>query len=118
MPSSIAKQHAKRYDFVAAVHEIVQQIPRGKVTSYGAIARYIGAAKSARLVGWALQQPPYEGQIPAHRVVNRQGMLSGALHFGSPTAMKELLEADGVQVLDQQVQELDAHFWDPADGLL
>lgn len=106
-------------DFFQDVMDVVRQVPRGRVTSYGAIARYIGAARSARLVGWCMNnahtvRPP----VPAQRVVNRDGLLSGKHHFGSPTAMQELLEKDGVRVKKDQVQDFAKRFWDPALELL
>lgn len=102
-------------DFFGDVMDVVRQIPRGRVTSYGAIARYLGAARSARIVGWCMNnahmvRPP----VPAQRVVNRNGLLTGKHHFGSPTAMQELLEAEGVQVKDDQVVDFAKKFWDPA----
>lgn len=102
--------------FFEQVHAIARCIPYGKVTSYGAIAAALGSKSGARMVGWAMNlahtvNPP----VPAHRVVNRAGMLSGKNHFGSPTQMQKLLEAEGVEVVNDQVKNLDAHFWDPAN---
>lgn len=108
-------------DFERDVHAVARLIPAGRVTSYGAIARYLGAARSSRMVGWAMNRALVlgegEGPVPAHRVVNRLGMLSGRLHFPSPTAMAERLVAEGVQVQDDQVVDFDAHFWDPSTEL-
>ena len=104
--------------FFENVYEVVKLIPYGKVTSYGAIARYLGASGSARMVGWAMNQSHHIPGVPAHRVVNRQGLLTGKLHFGSPTAMQSLLEGEGVLVKDDQVVEFDKLFWDPMVELL
>ena len=100
--------------FFAAVYEVVRQIPKGRVTSYGAIAEVLGTRSSARMVGWAMNgahqvQPP----VPAHRVVNRMGLLTGKIHFATPTQMQELLEAEGVVVIEDQVQRFAEIYWDP-----
>lgn len=100
--------------FFEAVYDVVRQIPRGKVTSYGAIAEALGTRSSARMVGWAMNgahavQPP----VPAHRVVNRQGLLTGKIHFATPTHMQELLEAEGISVANDQVQNFEKIFWNP-----
>lgn len=88
------------------------------MTSYGAIARYLGTAKSARLVGWAMNASHHHRiPLPSHRVVNRKGQLSGKLHFPTPTAMQERLEAEGIAVVADQVQDFDRHFWDPTEQL-
>lgn len=92
---------------------MVRLIPKGRVTSYGAIARYLGAAKSSRMVGWALNKSHNLEAIPAQRVVNRNGMLTGKHHFGGTTAMQQLLEAEGVTVKDNQVKDFQKIFWDP-----
>ncbi len=102
-------------DFFADVMDVVRQVPRGRVTSYGAIAKYLGAARSSRMVGWCMnnahaQRPP----VPAQRVVNRNGVLTGKHHFGSPTAMQDLLEKEGVKVKNDQVVDFAKKFWDPA----
>lgn len=101
-------------NFFERVYELVRQIPEGRVTSYGAIARVLGSAGSARMVGYALRssfsaQPP----VPAHRVVNRVGLLSGKAAFGSPTMMEQLLENEGVRVEDDKVVDFDKLFWEP-----
>ena len=101
-------------DFFDMVYQVARLIPKGRVTSYGAIGRYLGAARSARMVGWAMnnahgQEPP----VPAHRVVNSKGLLTGLMHFESPTRMQELLEAEGVKVRNNQVVDFDRVFWDP-----
>jgi len=100
--------------FFEQVYEIVRQIPEGRVTSYGAIARALGTGGSARMVGWAMHaahtaRPP----VPAHRVVNRTGLLSGKWAFGSPTLMAELLISEGVEVVDDQIVNFKEVFWDP-----
>ncbi len=105
-------------DFFQQVFEVVKQIPPGRVTSYGAIARYLGTGGSARMVGWAMNashtSPDY---VPAHRVVNRNGLLTGKHHFDSPNAMQELLEAEGFKIEDDQILNFRERFWDPAKEL-
>jgi len=105
-------------DFYDKVYEVVRLIPAGKVTSYGAIAKYLGTAQSSRMVGWAMNnaglQFPY---VPAHRVVNRNGLLTGKHHFVSSTIMQELLEAEGIQVIDDQIIDFEKHFWNPMTEL-
>lgn len=93
------------------------QVPRGRVTTYGAIAAYLGSKMSARMVGWAMNAAHTQHHVPAQRVVNRMGILSGKAHFGTPTRMQELLEADGVSVKDDQVVNFTTLFWDPAKEL-
>ncbi|MGF7081172.1 MGMT family protein [Mucilaginibacter sp. UYCu711] len=102
------------YNFYDNVYDVARQIPAGRVTSYGAIASYLGTKGSSRMVGYAMQacgnaKPP----VPAHRVVNRQGLLTAKFHFGGDT-MQQLLEAEGVTVKDDQVQDFKTVFWDPA----
>ncbi|WP_439880077.1 MGMT family protein [Pontibacter sp. MBLB2868] len=111
-------QENKKENFFQNVYEVVKLIPEGRVTSYGAIASYLGAKGSARMVGWALIASHPMTQIPAHRVVNRVGMLTGSQHFDAPNAMQERLEQEGVQVKDNQVVEFDKLFWDPGKELL
>lgn len=103
--------------FFDDVFDVVRLIPKGRVTSYGAIAAYLGSASGARTVGWALQAAASQKDIPAHRVVNRNGLLTGKHHFGSPHAMQRLLEKEGVHVKNDQVQNFSAIFWDPAKDL-
>lgn len=108
----------KKSDFFQNVYDVVRLIPRGKVTSYGAIGAYLGAARSARMVGWAMNnahsiQPP----IPAHRVVNRNGLLTGRAHFTPPTQMQELLEKEGIKVVNDQIVNFKTHFWEPIEEL-
>jgi methylated-DNA-protein-cysteine methyltransferase-like protein len=101
--------------FFEDVFDVVRQIPRGRVTSYGAIAQYLGTRLSARMVGWAMNasHTAHPG-VPAQRVVNRNGMLSGKHHFPTPTAMEELLQKDGVEVKNDQVVRFNEIFWDPS----
>lgn len=102
-------------DFFADVMAVVRRIPKGRVTSYGAIAKYLGAARSSRMVGYCMNNSHrVRPVVPAHRVVNRIGMLSGKHHFGTPTRMQELLEREGVKVADDQVVDFAERFWDPA----
>ena len=101
-------------NFFKDVYDVVRLIPPGRATSYGAIARYLGTKGSARMVGWALNSLAGDESIPAHRVLNRNGRLTGKVHFGSPDKMRQLLEAEGVEVRDNQVVRWDEVFWDPA----
>ena len=101
-------------DFYADVYAVVRQIPPGRVTSYGAIAAYLGSRRGARLVGWAMNQAHGHPDVPAHRVVNRAGLLTGKHHFGPPDRMEQLLAAEGVEVAGDQVQAFADRFWDPA----
>lgn len=97
------------------IYDIVRHIPKGRVTSYGAIAQSIGTGGSARLVGWAMNAAHALPDVPAHRVVNSKGLLTGKHHFGSPDAMQCLLEAEGVVIKDDQVQHFDTVFWHPKE---
>jgi methylated-DNA-protein-cysteine methyltransferase related protein len=104
-----------RRDFFADVMSVVRQIPKGRVTSYGAIAKYLGAARSSRIVGYCMNNSHVvRPKVPAHRVVNRIGMLTGKHHFATPTAMEELLKKEGVAVKNDQVVDFGRRFWDPA----
>ena len=100
-------------NFFEKVYEVSKQIPFGRVTSYGAIAKYLGAAKSARMVGWALNASHNNTDIPAHRVVNRNGLLTGKFHFDGTNLMQQLLESEGIVVKENQIQNFDDVFWDP-----
>jgi methylated-DNA-protein-cysteine methyltransferase-like protein len=100
-------------DFFKDVYDVVRLIPPGKVTSYGAIARYLGSARSSRIVGWAMNASHRQANVPAHRVLNRLGMLTGKHHFGEPTEMQRRLEAEGIIVKNDQVQNWNVLFWDP-----
>jgi len=109
----------KRNDsFFEQVYEVTKLIPAGRVTTYGAIARCLGSPQSARMVGWALNQSHTETTfVPAHRVVNRNGMLSGKHHFGGSRVMEELLLSEGIEVRDDRVVRFTEIFWDPLDEL-
>ncbi len=100
-------------NFFSRVYEVAALIPYGRVTSYGAIAKYLGAARSARMVGWAMNASHTMENIPAHRVVNKAGLLTGKHHFDGTNLMQQLLENEGVEVIDNQIQNLDKLFWDP-----
>lgn len=104
--------------FYEDVHEVVRLIPRGRVSTYGAIARYLGSGLSARMVGWAMNASHgVVPEVPAHRVVNRMGMLSGKMHFNPPEAMETRLAQEGVQVFEDRVVRFQELFWDPSTGL-
>lgn len=104
-------------DFFDKVYKVVRKIPEGKVTSYGAIASYLGAKKSARLVGWAMNASHGDNSIPAHRVVNRIGLLTGKHHFGGTKVMQQLLENEGIVIKANKIQNLENFFWDPRKRL-
>lgn len=104
-------------NFFSRVYEVVRQIPYGKVTSYGAIAKHIGAAGSARMVGWAMNASHNLLEVPAHRVVNRKGLLTGKHHFDGTNLMQQLLESEGITVIDNQIQDFEKVFWDPGKEL-
>ena len=112
------KSTIKEYSFFADVYDVVRQVPKGKVTSYGAIAAYLGTKLSARMVGWAMNAAhTAKPKVPAQRVVNRNGILSGKHHFATPTTMEELLKKDGVQVKNDTIVDFKERFWDPAEAL-
>jgi methylated-DNA-protein-cysteine methyltransferase-like protein len=100
-----------------AIYQVVALIPSGKVSTYGAIAGYLGSKGGARLVGWAMNASHGQANIPAHRVVNRNGVLTGKNFFGG-NRMQELLEAEGLKIKDDQIQQFSIHFWDPSVELL
>ncbi len=101
--------------FYAKVYDVVRLVPSGRVTTYGAIARYLGSGRSARLVGWAMNNAHTCDQpVPAHRVINRNGLLTGKHHFETPDRMQRLLEQEGIVVEDDQVQDFDRLLWDPS----
>tara|TARA_R110002051_G_scaffold264492_1_gene324420 strand:+ start:2401 stop:2748 length:348 start_codon:yes stop_codon:yes gene_type:complete len=100
-------------NFFQKVYEVARLIPYGRVTSYGAIAKYLGAARSARMVGWAMNASHNMEDIPAHRVVNRKGLLTGKHHFDGTNLMQQLLENEGVQVVEYQIINFEELFWDP-----
>ena len=100
-------------NFFERVYEVVRQIPYGRVTSFGAIAKALGTARSARMVGWAMNASHSLEDVPAHRVVNRNGLLTGKLHFDGTNLMQQLLENEGIKIIDNQVQDFDTVFWKP-----
>ena len=109
---------AKEYSFFQDVYDVVRQIPKGRVTSYGAIAAYLGTKLSARMVGWAMNGAHnVKPKVPAQRVVNRNGMLTGKYHFGTDTLMEELLKKEKVDVINDTVVDFKNKFWDPAENL-
>ena len=104
--------------FYNKVFEVVRQVPSGRITTYGAIARFLGSAQSSRMVGWAMNQSHFsDAYVPAHRVVNRQGLLTGKHHFDGPDVMKELLQSEGIEIVNNQVKDFEKHFWDPSKEL-
>ncbi len=104
----------KNDSFFAAVYDVVRQIPKGRVTSYGAIGAALGTKSSARMVGWAMNNAhAISPKVPAHRVVNRQGLLTGKMHFAHPNAMQQALERENIIVKEDQVQDFQQIFWDP-----
>lgn len=105
-------------NFFNDVYEVVRLVPKGRVTTYGAIAAYLGLKSSARMVGWAMNNAHIVEDVPAHRVVNRQGLLTGKHHFETPFAMQRLLEAEGIIVENNKVQQFEKLLWDPAKELL
>ncbi|HVX26444.1 MAG TPA: MGMT family protein [Parafilimonas sp.] len=117
------KQHIKdlvnKHSFFEDVWDVARQIPKGRVTNYGAIANYLGTKLSARMVGWAMNAASYaKPKVPAHRVVNRNGMLSGKMHFATPDMMQQLLEKEKVEVKKDKVVKFNELFWDPAKELM
>lgn len=100
-------------NFFERVYTIVKQIPEGKVTTYGAIAKALGTARSARMVGWAMNAAHNLEDVPAHRVVNRMGLLTGKHHFDGTNLMQQLLENEGIVVIDNQIQDFESFFWKP-----
>jgi methylated-DNA-protein-cysteine methyltransferase-like protein len=100
-------------NFFERVYALARQIPYGKVTSYGAIAKALGTDRSARMVGWAMNASHNRADIPAHRVVNRKGLLTGKLHFDGTNLMQQLLENEGIEVVDNQIVDFEKHFWQP-----
>lgn len=105
-------------DIYSRIFKVVQKIPAGRVCNYGTIARYIGSPRGSRLVGWAMNNShTSEEYVPAHRVVNRIGILSGKHHFPGEDIMQQLLENEGLMVIDDQIQDFEKHFWDPMKEL-
>ncbi|MFQ3575804.1 MAG: MGMT family protein [Cytophagales bacterium] len=107
----------EKNSFFESVYEVVKLIPEGRVTSYGAIAHFLGTGKSARMVGYALNASHAMPDVPAHRVVNRNGMLTGKFHFNPPELMQELLEKENVSVVDDKVVDFEKLFWNPMTEL-
>ena len=104
-------------NFFEKVYVVARLIPFGRVTSYGAIATYLGAARSARMVGWAMNNSHNQKEeVPAHRVVNRKGLLTGKHHFNGTNLMQQLLENEGIVVIENQIQNLEDIFWNPKDA--
>ena len=109
---------SKSDNFFEKVYDVAREIPFGRVTSYGAIAKYLGAARSARMVGWAMNNSHnQEQEVPAHRVVNRKGLLTGKHHFDGTNLMQQLLENEGIVVVKNQIQDFEKVFWNPMDEL-
>ena len=111
-------KNRKHSDFYEAVYDVVRLIPKGKVTTYGAIAQALGAKSAARMVGWAMNASHGLSDVPAHRVVNREGMLTGKLHFDPPESMQRKLEEEGIKVVNDQVQQFDQSFWNPSKEIM
>ncbi|WP_245825584.1 MGMT family protein [Sediminibacterium ginsengisoli] len=117
-PRVVMPDGSREISFFDQVYDVVRQIPKGRVTSYGAIARFLGSGKSARMVGWALNgASAIKPKVPAHRVVNSAGLLSGKAHFATPTLMEELLAKEKIKVLNEKIVDFDKKFWDPAAEL-
>ena len=117
-PKSIRPSGSSDTNFFELVHEVARQIPKGRVTSYGAIAACLGTKSSARMVGWAMNGAHHvKPAVPAQRVVNRNGMLTGKNHFSTPTLMEELLKKEKVNVVDDTVVDFKNKFWDPVEHL-
>ncbi len=115
---SVKPSGKKDGNFFELVHEVARQIPKGRVTSYGAIAAALGTKLSARMVGWAMNGAHrVKPKVPAHRVVNRNGMLTGKFHFDTPTQMEKLLKKEGIKVKNDKVVDFEKLFWNPADEL-
>jgi methylated-DNA-protein-cysteine methyltransferase-like protein len=108
----------KDESFFSKVHEVARQIPFGRVTSYGAIAKYLGMPRSARMVGWAMNASHLDDSIPAHRVVNRVGLLTGKHHFDGSKLMQQLLENENIKIVDHKIVEFEKLHWDPNIELL
>ncbi len=125
LKSNLSKKTTERprslnveYSFFENVYEVVRKIPRGRVTSYGAIANYLGTKLSARMVGWAMNAAhTAKPKVPAHRVVNRNGMLSGKAHFATPTLMEEMLAKEKINIEEDTILDFEKLFWDPAEEL-
>ncbi len=115
---SVKPSGKKDESFFELVYEVARQIPKGKVTSYGAIAACLGTKSSARMVGWAMNGAgKVKPKVPAHRVVNRIGMLSGKHHFSPPGSMEKSLKKEGIKVKNDKIVDFEKHFWDPIKEL-
>lgn len=115
----VKSKHKDDDDFFSRVYEVTRLIPYGRITSYGAIARYLGTGRSARMVGWALNACHTSGDfIPAHRVVNRNGVLTGKHHFGNSSTMEQLLANEGLIIEDDKIMNFSDKFWDPSEELI
>jgi len=108
---------SKNDNFFEKVYEIARRIPYGRVTSYGAIAKYLGTARSARMVGWAMNACAGDATVPAHRVVNRQGVITGKHHFSGVNLMQQLLESEGIVINKDKIINFEAAFWDPSENI-
>ncbi len=118
LPLDTNESPKKEYSFFEDVFDVVRQVPKGRVTTYGAIAGYLGTRLSARMVGWAMNAAHVtKPTVPAHRVVNRNGMLSGKAHFATPSLMEELLKKEKINVKNDQVVDFKKLFWDPVKEL-
>ena len=104
-------------NFFEKSQAVARQIPYGRVTSYGAIAKYLGSARAARTVGWAMNASHADDSVPAHRVVNSKGILTGKHHFDGTNLMQQLLESEGVKINDYQIMNFEEVFWDPSKEL-
>jgi methylated-DNA-protein-cysteine methyltransferase related protein len=115
----LEKPSANDDSFFDKVYQVARLIPYGRITTYGAIAEYLGTKGSARMVGWAMNQSHSQKEyVPAHRVVNRKGILSGKHHFGGSTVMQQLLENEGIVVIDDEIQDFEKLFWSPSKNLI
>ncbi|NDI97899.1 MGMT family protein [Flavobacterium sp. LaA7.5] len=108
---------ANNDSFFERVYQVVRQVPYGRVTTYGAVAKFIGAGRSARMVGWAMNASHSIDDVPAHRVVNRVGLLTGKHHFEGTNLMQQLLESEGIKVKENKIIDFEKHFWNPAKEL-
>jgi methylated-DNA-protein-cysteine methyltransferase-like protein len=111
------KNTSPEHNFFTDVYEVVKLVPKGRVTSYGAIANYLGTKMSARMVGWAMNGA-YGNEVPAHRVVNSKGILTGKHHFKKPNTMEALLRKEGVKVVNDKIERFTEIFWNPSQELL
>ena len=115
---SIISLNEDKKGFFEKAIEVAKLIPKGRVTSYGAIAKYLAAPRSARMVGWAMNNSHNQTEeVPAHRVVNRKGLLTGKIHFNGTNLMQQLLENEGIIVVENQIQNFETVFWNPSDEL-